>query len=234
MKITTVSPVEAAFLSKLQHTNIVPIYSLHKALGLQAICMPFYGRYTLAHRLSAGAESAASIDEARAVEITLQIAHGLAHAHERGIVHRDLKPANVLLADDGTAMILDFNLSDDVIAGGKSCLMVGGTLPYLAPEHLAAIRAGHRVGKQADIFSLGTMLYQMLCRKLPFPPRRSVVRCDRGADDCRSPDRSVRTIPQPSRDTWTGRDCPQDAGSTTNCEISVGGRRRRRPRPSPA
>jgi serine/threonine protein kinase/tetratricopeptide (TPR) repeat protein len=173
VKITPVSPLEAGFLSKLQHTNIVPIYSLHRALGVQAICMPFFGRRTLAHELAESHVPPRLIDERRAAEITLQIARGLEHAHERGIVHRDLKPANVLLADDGTAMVLDFNLSDDVVAGGKSCLMVGGTLPYLAPEHLVAIGCGHRVGPQADIYSLGVLLYQMLCHRLPFPIRRA-------------------------------------------------------------
>src|SRR5262249_54717418 len=66
-----------------------------------------------------------------------RLADGLAHAHERGILHRDLKPANILLTDDGQPMLLDFNLSAD-IRGDVSRARVGGTLPYMAPEHLAA------------------------------------------------------------------------------------------------
>src|SRR5262249_31060500 len=65
------------------------------------------------------------------------LADGLAHAHERGILHRDLKPANILLTDEGQPMLLDFNLSEDTkLRGSLSGAYMGGTLPYMAPEHL--------------------------------------------------------------------------------------------------
>ena len=76
-----------------------------------------------------------------------QLADGLAHAHDRGILHRDLKPANVLLTDDGQPMLLDFNLAEDTkrreAAGGRP---IGGTLPYMAPEQIAAFRDRRRRG----------------------------------------------------------------------------------------
>jgi eukaryotic-like serine/threonine-protein kinase len=100
-----------------------------------------------------------------------KLADALAHAHHRGIVHRDLKPANVLMTDDGDPMILDFNLSEDIVVGGRSTLMVGGTFPYMAPEHLEAILTGARVDERCDIYGLGVLLFEMLTGRQPFPVR---------------------------------------------------------------
>src|SRR5207245_6301118 len=73
--------------------------------------------------------------------IGARLADGLAHAHERGILHRDLKPANVLLTDEGQPMLLDFNLAADAQhCANAAAAAVGGTLPYMAPEHLKAFR----------------------------------------------------------------------------------------------
>ncbi len=105
------------------------------------------------------------------------LADGLAHAHERGILHRDLKPANVLLTDYGQPMLLDFNLSEDCRAcAGASVALVGGTLPYMAPEHLAAFD-GHELTPdlRSDIYSLGIILYELLTGQHPFEPRRGAV-----------------------------------------------------------
>ncbi len=88
-----------------------------------------------------------------------------------GVVHRDLKPANILVSDTGIPMLLDFNLSQDLVPGGRCCLLVGGTLPYLSAEHLRAVHVGENVGPQSDIFSLGAILYQWITGKLPYPTR---------------------------------------------------------------
>jgi tetratricopeptide (TPR) repeat protein len=102
--------------------------------------------------------------------IASRLADGLAHAHDRGILHLDLKPANVLLTDEGQPMLLDFNMARDTKrrpAGDG----VGGTLPYMAPEHLAAF-AGEpvTVDARADVFGLGVILFELLARRRPFPP----------------------------------------------------------------
>ena len=71
--------------------------------------------------------------------IAARLAEGLEHAHSRGLLHRDLKPSNILVAADGTPMLLDFNLAADAVhSGDANRAMIGGTLPYMSPEHLDA------------------------------------------------------------------------------------------------
>ncbi|MCI0456803.1 MAG: protein kinase, partial [Gemmataceae bacterium] len=98
------------------------------------------------------------------------LADGLAHAHERGIVHRDLKPANVLITDEGTPMLLDFNLAEDVkLRDSASAAAVGGTLPYMAPEQLDAFSGRPRpVDARADLFALGIILFELLTGRSPW------------------------------------------------------------------
>jgi tetratricopeptide (TPR) repeat protein len=95
-----------------------------------------------------------------------RLADGLAHAHERGILHRDLKPANVLLTDEGQPMLLDFNLAGEV---SDQRARIGGTLPYMAPEHLAAFTGQQRiVDARSDLYSLGVILFELLTGRHPF------------------------------------------------------------------
>jgi serine/threonine protein kinase/Flp pilus assembly protein TadD len=214
LKITAKRSVEPQRLARLQHTNIVPIHSVHCDRGLLAICMPFLGRSTLAditksarsgRPMSADStladrrketvandsdgfvangnsqvavESSSESKEASfrapfdAMEVVLQLAEGLAHAHARGIVHSDLKPENVLIADDRTALLLDFNLADDSRSTAqKATFLVGGTLPYMAPEHLRGINSGAKALAASDVFSLGVIFYELLTGQRPFPTR---------------------------------------------------------------
>lgn len=97
-----------------------------------------------------------------------RLADGLAHAHERGILHRDLKPANILLTDEGQPMLLDFNLSEDSKVRTGAVAAVGGTLPYMAPEHLDALRGGASPDARSDLYSLGVILYELLTARRPF------------------------------------------------------------------
>jgi serine/threonine protein kinase len=232
---------ESQTLAQLQHTNIVPIYSAHSAGPLLALCMPYFGRTTLAEVLKilragalpesgqvlismlrgtllqgalpqTGSDKAAesaptgtrlplkNLEKLSYVNAVLwigaRLAEGLAHAHERGIIHCDLKPANILLADDGQPMLLDFNLSEDIkLRSPESEHNLGGTLPYMAPEHLAAFQGGREeVDARSDIFSLGVILYEMLAGQLPYPmisgplaeimPRLAVERASRAPRLC--------------------------------------------------
>src|SRR5262245_627082 len=106
--------------------------------------------------------------------IAARLADGLSHAHRRGIVHRDIKPSNVLIASDGQPMLLDFNLARDLKSNDASAVAyVGGTLPYMAPEHLDAFNTKNptpasAVDQRSDIYSLGVLLFEMLTNDSPF------------------------------------------------------------------
>ncbi|MEX0586169.1 MAG: serine/threonine-protein kinase, partial [Pirellulales bacterium] len=110
--------------------------------------------------------------------LAVRVADGLEHAHRRGVLHLDLKPANILLRDDGEPMVLDFNLS--ATHSGEtaaSAAAKGGTLPYMSPEQLRALRGtvmlgrcapGAAVDARSDVFSLGVVLFELLSGRLPF------------------------------------------------------------------
>jgi serine/threonine protein kinase/tetratricopeptide (TPR) repeat protein len=130
--------------------------------------------------------------------IGVRLADGLAHAHERGIIHRDLKPANVLLTDDGQPMLLDFNLAADTKRGaGAAAALVGGTLPYMAPEALEALRAARgeaSADARGDLYALGVILYELLGGRHPFPIHRGPLEevLPRMIADRQSPPRRLR------------------------------------------
>ncbi len=110
--------------------------------------------------------------------IASRLANGLAHAHERGILHRDLKPANVLLTDEGQPMLLDFSVAEDTKHRKAAAIgHVGGTLNYMAPEHLEAFQGAERaVDARSDLYSLGIILFELLTRREPFPVLSGTLR----------------------------------------------------------
>ena len=95
------------------------------------------------------------------------MADALAHAHARLIVHRDVKPANIILTPDRGPVLVDFGLGlDEAEAGGSELGVISGTPAYMAPEQVAG--TAHRIDGRTDIYSLGVVLYEMLCGRLPF------------------------------------------------------------------
>lgn len=118
------------------------------------------------------------------VWIIARLAEGLDHAHQRGLLHRDLKPSNILIAADGAPMLLDFNLSveaawdDEPVDESARREMLGGTLPYMAPEHLDALDPDGNtppdaVDERSDIYSLGLILFEMIAGGPAFASRES-------------------------------------------------------------
>jgi serine/threonine protein kinase/ABC-type sugar transport system substrate-binding protein len=153
---------EAEIIASLEHIHILPVY----AYGIQDE-MAY-----LAMRLLKGGSMKALIRQHVALPMELamhlfrQVADGLAYAHSKGIIHRDLKPANVLLDDEGNAFLTDFGLAKWINTEGditKQGVIVG-TLTYMSPEHLR----GEKLDQRTDIYSMGIMLYEMLCGHPPF------------------------------------------------------------------
>jgi tetratricopeptide (TPR) repeat protein len=104
--------------------------------------------------------------------VVARLAEALQHAHGRGVLHRDVKPSNVLLGGDGQPMLLDFNLAQSP-ANAQAHATLGGTVAYMAPEHLRALasrdpRQAVQVDRRADLYSLGMVLHEMLTGRSPF------------------------------------------------------------------
>ncbi|MFO0957414.1 MAG: protein kinase [Isosphaeraceae bacterium] len=236
LKVSADTASETHALAQLQHTNIVPIYSVHRLGDLQAVCMPYLGHTTLADVLDdvrreggplpeSGRRLVSTLEDRRSrlglqpttlrhpassdgtpmpvdpptipappvaatsphlerlgklqypeaiLWLACRMADGLAHAHDRGILHRDLKPANILFTDDGEPVLLDFNLAADTkLRSRATAALIGGTLPYMAPEHLEAFLAGQgEPDARGDIFAVGVILHELLTGRPPFDPRR--------------------------------------------------------------
>ena len=156
---------EAKAVAALSHPNILALHDAGTENGATFAVMELLDGETLRERLTHGA-----LPVRKAVDITIQIARGLAAAHAKGLVHRDLKPENVFLVADGQVKILDFGLAksadaDSVGSGATETQAamtdpgtVLGTVGYMAPEQVR----GHAVDARTDLFALGTLLYEML------------------------------------------------------------------------
>jgi len=163
---------EAQAAGALNHPNILSIYHIGTHNGAPYIVSELLEGETLRERMVSGA-----LPQRKATDYALQIAQGLAAAHEKGIVHRDVKPDNIFITDDGRLKILDFGLAKLTSAtDGTSQTEVPtrkvntdpgtvmGTMGYMSPEQLKGQRVDHR----SDIFSFGAILYEMLSGKRAF------------------------------------------------------------------
>jgi Tol biopolymer transport system component len=153
---------EARAVGALNHPNVLAVYGFGKHDSAPYVVSELLDGETLRDRLAAGA-----IPSRKAIDYSLQIAQGLAAAHEKGVVHRDLKPENVFVTRDGRVKLLDFGLAKLTHANGKNDTsvptmtepgVVMGTVGYMSPEQARGLAADHRT----DIFSFGTVLYEML------------------------------------------------------------------------
>ncbi len=180
---------EAKAVAALSHPNILAIHDFGRDRGIAYAVMELLEGETLRERLDGG-----PIPQRKALDYALQIAQGLAAAHDRGIIHRDLKPQNVFLTRDGMVKILDFGLASrrPLDAAGRGQAAAGqhpmarnsfeepltearesdltkegtilGTVGYMSPEQVRGAAADHR----SDIFSLGALLYEMLTGERAF------------------------------------------------------------------
>jgi serine/threonine protein kinase len=167
---------EARILSTLNHPNLMAVYDVGVQDGMHFLVSEFLEGETLRDRLSAG-----PLPQRRVVEYGLQIAKGLAAAHEKQIVHRDLKPENIFVLRDGRVKILDFGLAKQkVLAANADATMTSpnqtsagtvlGTAGYMSPEQVR----GEAVDNRSDIFALGAILYEMAAGQRAFKGDSSV------------------------------------------------------------
>jgi eukaryotic-like serine/threonine-protein kinase len=164
---------EAQAASSLNHPNILAIFDIGISGDAPYIVSELLEGETLRARLAGGA-----FTPRKALGHALQIAHGLAAAHEKGIVHRDLKPENIFVTKDGRIKVLDFGLAKltqpetgtgpqsalPTMSGGTEPGVVLGTLGYMSPEQVR----GKSADARSDIFSFGAILYEMLSGKRAF------------------------------------------------------------------
>jgi serine/threonine protein kinase/tetratricopeptide (TPR) repeat protein len=152
---------EARTASALDHTNIGVIHGLEQTPdGQTFIVMAYYEGLTLQEKIRRG-----PMAPKEAIEITIQVARGLAEAHERSIIHRDIKPSNVIVTRQGLAKIVDFGLAR-VASNVATTLTAGpvGTLAYMSPEQVR----NEPLDRRTDIWSMGVMFDEMLTGKHPF------------------------------------------------------------------
>jgi len=154
---------EAESAAQLDHPHIVPVYDVGEVGGQPYFSMKFVDGQTLSAKLAEGPISARE-----AATILLPVCRAIAEAHRRGVLHRDLKPSNIIIDQAGLPHVTDFGLAKRLSAD-ESLTRTGailGTPNYMAPEQ-AAGRRGH-VSPASDVYSLGTILYQMLVGRPPF------------------------------------------------------------------
>jgi serine/threonine protein kinase len=173
---------EARTMAKLNHPNIVSVYDFGTTSeGHLYFVMEFVEGTTLHHLIKS-----TGLKPGQALELIVSICEALHYAHAEGVVHRDIKPANVLVDTKGRVKVADFGLarveSPTAEKWGQTMTgMVLGTPDYMAPEQKSGARVDHR----ADIYSLGVMLYEMLCGQVPqgiFDPPSQRVQVDERID----------------------------------------------------
>jgi len=160
---------EALALAQLNHPNIETIYEFADQDGVDFLVMELIPGHALNDKIKAGPLALPEV-----ARLGIQLADGLAAAHDRGIIHCDLKPHNLILTPDGRLKILDFGLARRVrpeISGDLTHSItvetgpVSGTVPYMAPEQLS----GEGTDARSDIFSAGAVLYEMATGQRAFP-----------------------------------------------------------------
>jgi serine/threonine protein kinase/formylglycine-generating enzyme required for sulfatase activity len=159
---------EARSVARLNHGGIVTLFDVGEHEGQCFLVYQYIEGLNLAQLLKQG-----PVLQDQAAQLVAQVADTLHYAHGQNLYHRDIKPANILLDRDGHPYVTDFGLAildEDVPReGARRC----GTYPYMAPEQVRG--EGHRIDGRTDIYSLGVVLYELLCDRRPFLGSNSEV-----------------------------------------------------------
>jgi serine/threonine protein kinase len=149
---------EAKTIAGLNHENIVKIYDIEERYKTVFIIMELIEGTSLRDML----DNLKILPPHLATKYLIQICAGLDYAHQNNIIHRDINPTNIIILGEDRLKILDFGLSCHI---GTEDFASTGTVYYIAPEQIS----GEAVGRQADIYSLGIMAYEMVTGRRPFP-----------------------------------------------------------------
>lgn len=154
---------EARAVARWRHENIIHIYYADDQAGLYYFVMEYIEGVDLRHRLIEYAAANHLVPPQEVIRLGRAIASALDFAHSKGVVHRDVKPANVMLGQDGRIVLMDFGLALHVEQGSFGEIL--GSPAYISPEQA---RSSAQAVPQSDLYSLGVILYEMLCGVLPF------------------------------------------------------------------
>jgi serine/threonine-protein kinase len=186
---------EAAAVARLQHPHIVQVYEVGERAGHPYFSMEFVEGGSLDRKIGGTPQ-----DPRQAAELTERVARAAHVAHQAGIIHRDLKPANVFLTGDGQPKIADFGLAKrlDMEAGLTRSAAVLGTPSYMAPEQARGSPREQPVTPRSDVYSLGTVLYELLTGRPPFKGATPLDTLAQVLADDPVPPRRL----QPKRSAW--------------------------------
>ena len=154
--------MEAEAAANLDHPNIVPVYEIGQHEGQPYFSMALVKGESLASVLREN-----PLPPKRAAELLIDVSAAISHAHSKGVIHRDLKPGNIILDDEGHPKVTDFGLAKQTESGSELTMtgQVLGTPSYMPPEQASGQSL---VGVEADVYSLGAVLYTCLTGRPPF------------------------------------------------------------------
>ncbi len=219
---------EARAMAKLNHPNIIAVYDFGTtSVGHLFFVMEFVEGANL-HDIIRQVGLAPD----QVLSVATQVCTALAYAHGKGIVHRDIKPANVMIDTESHVKVADFGLARLTDPGTEQLghTMTGtvmGTPDYMAPEQMRGMEVDHR----ADIYSLGVMLYEMLCNEVPkgiFDPPSARTGCDPRIDQIvvkamqQVPDRRYQSTQEMKTDVLAARTTPPRVIASQGRQASPG------------
>ncbi len=162
--------IESQAAASLSHQNIVQIYDVGEEDGMHYIVMEFLEGDTLKKHII---DNKGNLPRREAINFSMQICRALEHAHSKYVVHRDIKPQNMVITESGKLKVTDFGIAraanNTTTVNDKSTMAVGSA-HYLSPEQARGGYTDHR----SDIYSLGIVMYELFCGKLPFDAEESV------------------------------------------------------------
>lgn len=181
---------EAKAVSMLSHPNVVSVFDVAMASKDKYIVLEYAEGITLKEYL----RQKGPLTAAEAIHISVQILCGLEHAHSKGIIHRDIKPQNIIIAPNGSIKVTDFGIAK--LPNAETITMADkaiGSVHYISPEQAS----GKAVDYRSDLYSLGIILYEMICNRLPFEADTAVaVACKQISESPIAPSSFVPNVPR--------------------------------------